>query len=267
MTFSGRADTPAVRRQHPLAAPDVPLPALHHAGVHQLLGCSAPARTEWGMNNTMAGMIFSVYQLWLYPFRRPAQHTHRPDEHPGHLHHRRALVGSSQPALCTLRPRLHQRHDPAHPDRHRHGRNLHAGAQACGGAISTRNPRQGDRHLRRSLLVLGASLSLAVTGWLTGLAGWRIAFICCSVGVCIGALLSVILFRGYRPVITRRQRPASRRGHQKPPCPADDPRLRFAHVGDVRNAQLAGPLLYRRPDGLGIESGRATGWASTQPQS
>ena len=49
-------------------------------------------------------------------------------------------------------------------------------------------------------LVMGASLSLAVTGWITGMAGWRTAFICCSCGVAAGALLSVYLFRGYHPV-------------------------------------------------------------------
>lgn len=49
-------------------------------------------------------------------------------------------------------------------------------------------------------LVLGASLSLALTGWLTDLYGWRIACMLCSVGVYTGTLISMPVFRGYRPV-------------------------------------------------------------------
>ncbi|MDD2856347.1 MAG: MFS transporter, partial [Desulfuromonadaceae bacterium] len=48
-------------------------------------------------------------------------------------------------------------------------------------------------------LVLGGSLSLAITGFLTGLYGWRTAFIFCSAGVSAGALLAFPLFSGYRP--------------------------------------------------------------------
>jgi MFS family permease len=50
-------------------------------------------------------------------------------------------------------------------------------------------------------LVLGASLSLAVTGAATAGLGWRLAFAGGSVGVFIGALLSFPVFRGYRPVV------------------------------------------------------------------
>lgn len=48
-------------------------------------------------------------------------------------------------------------------------------------------------------LVLGASLSLVVPGTITGIWGWRIAMTVCSIGVFAGAALSLLVFRGYRP--------------------------------------------------------------------
>jgi MFS family permease len=53
-------------------------------------------------------------------------------------------------------------------------------------------------------LVLGASLSLAFTGWVTGLFGWRFAFMACSAGVFFGAFLSFAVFRGHTPLFPTR---------------------------------------------------------------
>ena len=53
-------------------------------------------------------------------------------------------------------------------------------------------------------LVLGASLSLAVTGAIASVAGWRTAFIACSIGVFFGALLSLPVFKGYRRTVHRK---------------------------------------------------------------
>jgi MFS family permease len=53
-------------------------------------------------------------------------------------------------------------------------------------------------------LVLGASLSLFVTGALTTVAGWRMAFMLCSVGVLLGTVLSLLVFRGYRQTMHAR---------------------------------------------------------------
>ena len=50
-------------------------------------------------------------------------------------------------------------------------------------------------------LVLGASLSLAVTGAVASWAGWRVAFAVCSAGVFIGALISLPVFKGYRRLV------------------------------------------------------------------
>jgi MFS family permease len=48
-------------------------------------------------------------------------------------------------------------------------------------------------------LVLGASLSLAVPGIIAGIWGWRTAMIVCSAGVFGGACLSLLVFRDYQP--------------------------------------------------------------------
>jgi len=50
-------------------------------------------------------------------------------------------------------------------------------------------------------LVMGASLSLAVPGIVAGTWGWRIAMIVCSIGVFIGAGISLLVFTGYRPAV------------------------------------------------------------------
>lgn len=48
-------------------------------------------------------------------------------------------------------------------------------------------------------LVLGASLSLVVPGIIASLWGWRTAMVVCSAGVFLGAALSLTVFQGYRP--------------------------------------------------------------------
>lgn len=49
-------------------------------------------------------------------------------------------------------------------------------------------------------LVLGASLSLAIPGFVAGTYGWRMAMAVCSAGVFIGICLAFPVFRGYQPV-------------------------------------------------------------------
>lgn len=48
-------------------------------------------------------------------------------------------------------------------------------------------------------LLLGGSLSLGITGGITALAGWRAAFIVCSLGVFLGVLIALAAFKGYQP--------------------------------------------------------------------
>ena len=113
-------------------------------------------------------------------------------------------------------------------------------------------------------LVLGASLSLAVTGWLTGLAGWRTAFACCSVGVCLGALLSLYLFRGYRPAVHLKSE-AGFRGEVIQNRPALLMILGYgAHMWEMYGMRSwLAPFMTSALLGWGVESARATGFAST----
>lgn len=49
-------------------------------------------------------------------------------------------------------------------------------------------------------LVMGASLSLLVTGAVTSLAGWRTAFIVCSIGVFLGVVMAFVVFKDYHNI-------------------------------------------------------------------
>ena len=155
-------------------------------------------RLEWGMNNTRAGMIFSVYQLGyiasgvllsILTDRINTKHIfitaafcsaagnllfalYANDFYSGMLF--RALTGIGMGG--TYMPGLKLVAERFEPARRGKAIGIYVGS-----------------------LVLGGSLSLAVTGWLTGIYGWRIAFIACSIGVCIGATLAFPLFAGYRP--------------------------------------------------------------------
>jgi len=113
-------------------------------------------------------------------------------------------------------------------------------------------------------LVLGASLSLAVTGWLTDLYGWRIAFIACSVGVAVGALLSFPLFRGYRPA-PRTRSEAGYSGEVVRNRPALLMILGYgAHMWEMYGMRSwLAPFFTSALIGWGVEGGRATGFAST----
>lgn len=155
-------------------------------------------RHEWGMSNTRAGMIFSVYQLGyiasgvLLSFltdRFNSKHIFitsafcsaggnllfalfAEDFYSGMLY--RAITGIGMGG--TYMPGLKLVAERFTPAKRGKAIGIYVGS-----------------------LVLGGSLSLAVTGWLTGICGWRSAFIVCSACVCIGALISFPLFHGYRP--------------------------------------------------------------------
>jgi len=113
-------------------------------------------------------------------------------------------------------------------------------------------------------LVLGGSLSLAVTGWLTGLYGWRIAFIACSVGVSLGALLSFPLFSGYKPS-KRAVTEAGYSGEVLRNRPALLMILGYAaHMWEMYGMRSwLAPFFSAALIGWGIEASAATGYAST----
>jgi len=155
-------------------------------------------KAEWGMNNTRAGVIFSVYQLgyiasgvllsilsdrlnirWIFIIAALwsgianllfALFAH--DYLSGLI--LRGLTGigmggTYMPGLKLVAERFAS---------HQRGR-------AVGIYVGS--------------LVLGASLSLAVPGIIAGIWGWRAAMIVCSAGVFVGTSLSLLVFRDYHP--------------------------------------------------------------------
>ena len=220
-------------------------------------------RAEWGMSNTQAGMIFSVYQL-------------------GYI--------ASGVILSTLTDRMNTRvifitaafwsaaanllfalyaHDFTSGMILRALTGIGMGGTYMPGLklVAERfEPATRGRAIGIYVgsLVLGASLSLAATGWLTGLAGWRIAFICCSVSVCIGALLSFFIFRGYQPV-TRIRTEAGFNGEVARNRPALLMILGYgAHMWEMYGMRSwLAPFMTSALIGWGVESARATGLAST----
>jgi MFS family permease len=155
-------------------------------------------KTEWGMNNTQAGVIFSVYQL-------------------GYI--------ASGVLLSTLSDRLNIRwifviaalwsgianllfalfaHDYLSGLILRGLTGIGMGGTYMPG-LKLVAERFASHHRGRAVgiyvgsLVLGASLSLAVPGIIAGIWGWRTAMIVCSAGVFGGACLSLLVFRNYQP--------------------------------------------------------------------
>ena len=155
-------------------------------------------KTEWEMNNTQAGVIFSVYQL-------------------GYI--------ASGVLLSTLSDRLNIRwifitaalwsgaanllfalyaHDYLSGLILRGLTGIGMGGTYMPG-LKLVAERFASHQRGRAIgiyvgsLVLGASLSLVVPGIVAGIWGWRTAMLACSLGVFFGVCLSFLVFRGYRP--------------------------------------------------------------------
>ena len=160
-------------------------------------------KAEWGMSNTQAGIIFSVYQL-------------------GYI--------ASGVLLSTLSDRLNIRnifitaalwsglanllfglfaHDFTSGLILRGLTGIGMGGTYMPGLKLVAERFESHRRGRAigiyvGALVLGASLSLVVPGVITSLWDWRTAMLVCSAGVFFGAGLSLFVFRGYRPAPAER---------------------------------------------------------------
>jgi MFS family permease len=113
-------------------------------------------------------------------------------------------------------------------------------------------------------LVLGASLSLAVTGAVASRAGWRTAFVVCSVGVFSGAIISLRVFKDYRPRVHEAEE-ANFRAEIVKNKPAFLMILGYgSHMWEMYGMRSwLAPFFTALLIGHGMARGTATGWAST----
>jgi len=155
-------------------------------------------KDEWGMNNTMAGSIFSVYQLG-YIASGVILSTLTDRFNTKHIFIGAALWSGTANLLFGLFA-----HDYLSGMVLRALTGIGMGGTYMPGLKLVAERFEPSKRGRAvgiyvGSLVLGASLSLAVTGAIASAAGWRTAIIACSAGVYLGATLSLAVFRGYRP--------------------------------------------------------------------
>ena len=220
-------------------------------------------RLEWSMNNTQAGMIFSVYQLGyivsgvllsILSDRFNIKHIF--------------IIAAFCSGIGNLLFALYA-HDFVSGMLFRALTGIGMGGTYMPG-LKLVAERFDASHRGRAIgiyvgsLVMGASLSLAVTGWLTELYGWRAAFIVSSLGVFCGAMLAFPLFKGYRPA-PRTYSEAGYTGEVIKNRPALLMILGYgAHMWEMYGMRSwLAPFFASALIGWGIESTKATGLAST----
>ena len=112
-------------------------------------------------------------------------------------------------------------------------------------------------------LLLGGSLSLALTGGVATLAGWRAAFVTCSVGVFAGALIALAAFKGYQP-----QRHSTVKQGFRREVVTNRPAILMicgygAHMWEMYGMRSwLAPFFTAALIGHGLTRGSATGWAA-----
>ena len=166
-------------------------------------------KDEWGMNNTMAGSILSVYQLgYIASGVILSALTDR-------FNTRNIFIASALWSATANLLFAFYAHDYTSALVLRALTGIGMGGTYMPG-IKLVAEKFGTNERGRAIgifvgsLMLGASLSLAVTGWLSSAFGWRNAFVAGSVCVYLGSVLSLLVFRGYRPDF--HARPVARRG-------------------------------------------------------
>ncbi len=220
-------------------------------------------RAEWGMNNTRAGMVISVYQLgYIASGVILSALTDR-------FNTRNIFIFSAfWSAAANLLFALYA-HDFTSAMILRALTGIGMGGTYMPGLklVSERfEPHERGRAIGIYVgsLVLGASLSLAITGWLTDMTGWRMAFMFCSGGVALGALLSFRVFNNYIPVTH-----ATTTGGFTSEVVRNRPALLMilgyaAHMWEMYGMRSwLAPFMTAAFIGWGVETGRATGYAAT----
>lgn len=220
-------------------------------------------KQEWGMTNTMAGSIFSVYQLgYIASGVLLSALTDR-------LNTRNIfLLSILWSATANLLFALYA-HDYLSALCLRALTGIGMGGTYMPGLklVAERFPtheRGRAVGIYVGSLVLGASLSLAVTGAVASLAGWRAAFFACSAGVYAGFAISLAVFRNYEPPTFAKAEQGFRREILNN-RPAFLMILGYgAHMWEMYGMRSwLAPFFAAAFVGYGMEKGLATGWAAT----
>ena len=220
-------------------------------------------KAEWGMNNTMAGSVFSVYQLgYIASGVILSALTDR-------LNTKRIFIGAALwSGTANLLFGLYA-HDYASAMVLRALTGIGMGGTYMPGLKLVAERFEPSKRGRAvgiyvGALVLGASLSLALTGAVASVAGWRVAILVCSAGVHLGAGLSLIVFRGYEPVrhVTSDQTFQKEIVRNKP---AFLMILGYgSHMWEMYGMRSwLAPFFTASLVRQGIDQGAATGWAAT----
>lgn len=220
-------------------------------------------KAEWGMNNTMAGSVFSVYQLgYIASGVILSALTDR-------LNTKRIFIGAALwSGTANLLFGLYA-HDYASAMVLRALTGIGMGGTYMPGLKLVAERFEPSKRGRAvgiyvGALVLGASLSLALTGAVASVAGWRVAILVCSAGVYLGAGLSLIVFRGYEPVrhVTSDQTFQKEIVRNKP---AFLMILGYgSHMWEMYGMRSwLAPFFTASLVRQGIDQGAATGWAAT----
>ncbi len=220
-------------------------------------------KLEWGMNNTRAGMIFSVYQLG-YIASGVLLSILSDRFNIRNIFITAAFCSAIGNLLFAL-----YAHDFVSGMLFRALTGIGMGGTYMPG-LKLVAERFDSSHRGRAIgiyvgsLVMGASLSLAVTGWLTDIYGWRTAFVITSLGVIFGTLLSFPLFKGYRPA-PRTYSEAGYTGEVIKNRPALLMIMGYgSHMWEMYGMRSwLAPFFTSALIGWGADSARATGFAST----
>jgi MFS family permease len=220
-------------------------------------------KSEWQMNNTMAGSIFSVYQLgYIASGVLLSALTDR-------LNTRNIFIFSALWSGLANLLFAFWAHDYASAMVLRALTGVGMGGTYMPGLKLVAEkfpPRERGKAvgIYVGALVFGTSLSLAVTGAVASLAGWRVAFIACSVGVFTGIALVLPIFRGYRPQIHKNPEQSFRKEIVR-----NRPALLMilgysSHMWEMYGMRSwLAPFFTAALTGYGLARGAATGWAAT----
>jgi MFS family permease len=219
-------------------------------------------KQEWGMNNTQAGTVFSVYQLgYIASGVVLSALTDR-------YNTRTIFITSALwSAVANLLFALFA-HDYASGMLLRGLTGIGMGGTYMPGLklVAERFPsaeRGKAVGIYVGALLLGGSFSLALTGGVAALAGWRTAFVACSIGVFGGVLIALAAFKGYQP----QQHVTVEQGFRRE-IVANRPALLMicgygAHMWEMYGMRSwLAPFFTAALIGHGLTSGAATGWAA-----